>query len=252
MTSNNGPVPGGRPTPQQPGTAYQAPRRGSKRDRRPKKPFWRRWWFWLIVVLIVIGAAASTSGGSSTDGTTGASQTQSSQTQSSQTGGAGTSDGSTGQKKSEEPSVPADYRSALRQAETYANTMHMSKQGVYDQLTSEYGGQFSAKAAQYAIDNVKADWNANALAKAKTYQEDMAMSPEAIRDQLTSKDGEKFTADEANYAIEHLNGGAVVAGRATDDVAGRADSSPNAQQHPIIERNTPCEKPFDVKKASKP
>jgi hypothetical protein len=43
----------------------------------------------------------------------------------------------------------------------YANTMHMSKQGVYDQLTSEYGGQFSAEAAQYAIDNVQTDWNAN-------------------------------------------------------------------------------------------
>ncbi|PLS25900.1 prophage Lp1 protein 5 [Bifidobacterium imperatoris] len=101
--------------------------------------------------------------------------------------------------------MPADYKSALRQADAYANTMHMSKAGVYDQLTSEYGGKFSAEAAQYAVDNVKTDWNANALAKAKTYQETMAMSPEAIRDQLTSQAGEKFTPEEANYAIEHLN-----------------------------------------------
>lgn len=48
--------------------------------------------------------------------------------------------------------------------------MHMSKKGIYDQLVSEYGEQFSAEAAQYAIDNMKADWNANALAKAKSYQ----------------------------------------------------------------------------------
>ena len=47
--------------------------------------------------------------------------------------------------------------------------MHMSKAGIYDQLTSEYGEQFSAEAAQYAIDNVTADWNANALEKAKSY-----------------------------------------------------------------------------------
>lgn len=40
--------------------------------------------------------------------------------------------------------------------------------------------------AQYAIDNINADWNANALATAKNYQDTMAMSPEAIRDQLTS------------------------------------------------------------------
>jgi len=81
----------------------------------------------------------------------------------------------------------------------------MSKQGVYDQLVSEYGGQFSAAAAQYGRDNVKADWNANALAQAKTYQDTMHMSPSAIHDQLTSQYGAKFTQAEADYAIQHLN-----------------------------------------------
>lgn len=81
----------------------------------------------------------------------------------------------------------------------------MSKQGVYDQLVSEYGGQFSVAAAQYAIDNVSSDWSANALAKAKSYQDIMHMSPSAIRDQLTSEYGEKFTPAEADFAIQHLN-----------------------------------------------
>lgn len=81
----------------------------------------------------------------------------------------------------------------------------MSKQGIYEQLTSEYGEQFSAEAAQYAVDNVQADWNANALAKAESYQSDMNMSPEAIREQLTSEYGEQFTAEEADYAIQHLS-----------------------------------------------
>lgn len=107
-------------------------------------------------------------------------------------------------KVEEKPSVPAEYTSALYKADTYANGMNMSKQGVYEQLTSEYGEQFSAKAAKYAIDNVKADWNANALAKAKTYQNDMHMSPAAIHDQLTSDYGEKFTVAQADFAIEHL------------------------------------------------
>ena len=101
--------------------------------------------------------------------------------------------------------VPQEYKSALNKAESYSNTMHMSKAGIYDQLTSEYGEKFSAEAAQYAIDNLNADYNANALAKAKSYQEQMSMSPEAIRDQLTSDAGEKFTPEEANYAIQHLN-----------------------------------------------
>jgi len=83
--------------------------------------------------------------------------------------------------------------------------MHMSKQGIYDQLTSEYGEKFAAEDAQYAIDNMTADWNANALAKAKSYQETMSMSKSAIYDQLVSEYGEKFTAEEAQYAIDHLD-----------------------------------------------
>jgi len=107
--------------------------------------------------------------------------------------------------EAEDNSVPREYKSALNKAASYANTMHMSKRGVYDQLVSDYGEKFSAEAAQYAIDNVKADWNANALAKAKNYQNTMNMSPSAIRDQLTSEYGEKFTTAEADYAIQHLN-----------------------------------------------
>jgi len=110
-----------------------------------------------------------------------------------------------GNVEAEDNSVPREYKSALNKAASYANTMHMSKRGVYDQLVSDYGEKFSAEAAQYAIDNVKADWNANALAKAKNYQNTMNMSPSAIHDQLTSEYGEKFTQAEADYAIQHLN-----------------------------------------------
>ena len=100
--------------------------------------------------------------------------------------------------------VPSEYRSALKKAKSYSDNMHMSKAGIYDQLTSEYGEKFTSEAAQYAIDNVEADWNKNALEKAKSYQENMSMSPAAIRDQLTSEYGEKFTEEEADYAISHL------------------------------------------------
>ena len=113
--------------------------------------------------------------------------------------------GSTATAETKKPAVPAEYTSALNQANSYANTMHMSKQGVYDQLVSEYGGKFSAVAAQYGVDNVKADWNANALAKAKDYQKTMSLSPSAVHDQLTSAAGEKFTPAEADYAVAHLN-----------------------------------------------
>ena len=103
-----------------------------------------------------------------------------------------------------EDNVPTEYKNALKKAESYSETMHMSKQAIYDQLVSEYGEQFPADAAQYAIDNMEADWNANALAKAKSYQETMNMSKQAIYDQLISEYGEKFTPEEAQYAIDNL------------------------------------------------
>ncbi|PZE68153.1 Ltp family lipoprotein [Curtobacterium sp. MCBD17_021] len=101
--------------------------------------------------------------------------------------------------------VPAEYTSALRSAQNYSDVMHMSKEGIRGQLTSDVADKFSAEAAGYAVDNVKADWNANALATAKNYQETMSMSPEAIRDQLTSDVADKFTPEEADYAVQHLN-----------------------------------------------
>lgn len=104
--------------------------------------------------------------------------------------------------KGKKPSI--EYLNALDKAEIYSNTMHMSKQAIYDQLTSEYGEQFPADAAQYAIDNLNADYKANALAKAKIYQQTMSMSKNAIYDQLVSEYGEQFTAEEAQYAIDHL------------------------------------------------
>ncbi len=104
-----------------------------------------------------------------------------------------------------EPAVPTEFRSALKKAQSYSDMMYMSKIGLYDQLTSEYGDKFSPEAAQYAVDNVKADFNTNALEKAKNYQESMSMSPEGIRDQLVSEYGEKFTAEEADYALQNLN-----------------------------------------------
>lgn len=95
-------------------------------------------------------------------------------------------------------------KNALKKAESYSKLMHMSKAKIYEQLTSEYGEGFTAEEAQYAIDNIEADWKANALAKAKSYQTTMNMSKSRIYEQLTSQYGEGFTAEEAQYAIDNL------------------------------------------------
>ena len=96
------------------------------------------------------------------------------------------------------------YEYALNQAQTYSDMMYMSKQSIYEQLTSEYGGQFSDEVAQYAVNNIEVDWNENALKSAKSYLDIMLLPEDAMYDQLSSEYGEKFTKEEAQYAIDNL------------------------------------------------
>lgn len=127
--------------------------------QKVKKPIYKKWWFWVIIVIVLLAIIGSVSGGgsdteSSTDTTITTTDTLTTQPQSTT-------------EEETEPDIPAEYKSALIKAQTYSDTMHMSKQGIYDQLTSEYGEQFSDEAAQYAVDNVDADWKENALKKQK-------------------------------------------------------------------------------------
>lgn len=191
-----------------------------------KKPFYKRWWFIAIVSIVVIAAIGQALEEGKTSSSKSASQTQSApQSQNVPGAEAAPQDQSAPEANAApqtqsapeaaapaevptseaEPKVPREYQNALESAKSYSNVMHMSKKGIYNQLISPYADKFPAEAAQYAVDNLQADYNANALAKAKEYQETMHMSSQAIRDQLTSEYGEKFTASEADYAVAHLN-----------------------------------------------
>lgn len=178
-----------------------------------KTPFYKKWWFWTIIALLFI--AGGVAGGllSSSDSKSSAEPTATNSPEPQPTQ-------STIVIETEEPTkppaptkpatdpntnVPAEYESALSKATTYSDMMHMSKAGIYDQLTSEYGEGFSAEAAQYAIDNVVADWKANALESATSYNDMMPMSYKGLLNQLTSEYGEQFTQEEAQYAVDNLN-----------------------------------------------
>ena len=76
--------------------------------------------------------------------------------------------------------------------------MHMSKAGIYDQLTSSAGDQYPDGAAQYAVDNLEANYKENALESAKNYTDIMGMSDDELYDQLTSDAGDKFTEKKHN------------------------------------------------------
>ena len=106
-----------------------------------------KWIIIVVVLLVIIGAAMGGGGDSTEDPKTASSEDNPDASQPSE-------DEPQDSEEEADSDVPAEYRSALEQAESYGETMHMSKQGIYDQLVSEYGGQFPAEAAQYAIDSL--------------------------------------------------------------------------------------------------
>ena len=179
-----------------------------------KKAIYKRPWFIVLAIIIIIGAI----GGSSYEDSTVANNETISEVEQNQDKEISNNQGGEkdvlvkeNEEKVEEKEekveeeVPKEYKSALRKAKVYSDTMSMSKAGLYDQLTSEYGEKFSDEASQYAMDNLEADWNKNALKKAKTYSDTMSMSKAGLYDQLTSEYGEKFTAEEAQYAVDNLD-----------------------------------------------
>lgn len=169
-----------------------------------KRPLYEKWWFWLIVAIISISIISSIVGSDDTGKQTPSNTPIADTAQANSNAATAVEQTPTPTPTPTAPPVPAEYKSALKKAKSYSDVMHMSKQGIYDQLTSEYGEKFPADAAQYAIDNLEADWNKNALEKAKVYRDTMSMSNAAIHDQLTSEYGEKFTKSEADYAIANL------------------------------------------------
>ncbi len=182
------------------------PSSSSAPETSKKKSLWTRWWMIAIYVVLGIGiTSALANGGDDNASPAGSSTPSASEKPKSQTNEGEKSSASTKPDQPTEKKIPTEYKSALRSAEVYSETMHMSKAGIYDQLTSEHGEKFTKEAAQYAIDNLKADYKKNALETAKNYQDSMAMSPSAIHDQLTSEHGEKFTKEEADYAIANLD-----------------------------------------------
>lgn len=94
--------------------------------------------------------------------------------------------------------VPREHENALNNAYDYLDYTSFSKSGLYEQLIYE---GYPEEAAQYAIDNVNADWNENALQNAIDYLDYTSFSDQGLYDQLIY---EGYTSEQAQYAIDNL------------------------------------------------
>lgn len=80
-----------------------------------------------------------------------------------------------------------------------------SKEGLIQQLTSKAGDGHTVKDAEFAVNYLHPDWDAQAVESAKNYLNlGMGFSRSSLVQQLTSKAGDGYTHAQAEYAVSKV------------------------------------------------
>ena len=95
--------------------------------------------------------------------------------------------------------LTAAQRNAVRSANSYLQLSEFSRQGLIDQLSSEFGDSYSVGDATVAVNSLSTDWNAQAARSAVSYLALSGFSCQGLIDQLSSEFGDKYTVEQATY-----------------------------------------------------
>jgi hypothetical protein len=93
-------------------------------------------------------------------------------------------------------------KNAVRSAEQYLSFTGFSRNGLIDQLSSDYGDGYNVNDATIAIDSLRVDWNKQAVRSAKQYLNLQGFSCKGLIEQLSSSYGDKYTVDQATYGAQ--------------------------------------------------
>lgn len=91
---------------------------------------------------------------------------------------------------------------AVRAAKHYLASQPFSRNGLIDQLSSEYGAGFSVSDAKVAVDSLSVDWNEQAVKSAKEYLDSQGFSCKGLIQQLSSNSGDKYTVAQATFGAK--------------------------------------------------
>jgi hypothetical protein len=105
------------------------------------------------------------------------------------------------------PPEDPQVTNARRSAQSYLDMVGFSRQGLIDQLSSEYGDQYPVEAATAAVDSLNVDWNAEAVEAAESYLEMSGFSHAGLVEQLSSPYGDQFTREQAEHGATVALGG---------------------------------------------
>ena len=97
-------------------------------------------------------------------------------------------------------------KNAYKAGLNYLDTMPFSKQGLIDQLSSDYGDGYEKEDAEFAVNaiekNGEVDWVEQAKKAAEEYLDTMSFSKDGLIEQLESDYGDQYTHEEAVEAVE--------------------------------------------------
>ena len=109
------------------------------------------------------------------------------------------------EKAAESAKGTPSQQNAYDAAVDYLDLSAFSRAGLIGQLSSEYGSQFPAADAEFAVSRLEregeVDWNAEAAEAAKDYLELSSFSRQGLLDQLTSEFGSQFTPAQAKHGV---------------------------------------------------
>ncbi|MBA2953750.1 hypothetical protein GON03_05430 [Nocardioides sp. MAH-18] len=100
--------------------------------------------------------------------------------------------------------MTASQENAIKSAESYLDMSGFSRQGLIDQLSSQYGDDYPRADAIFAVNHLDVDWNAEAVESAESYLDMSGFSRQGLIDQLSSQYGDQYTVAQATYAANKV------------------------------------------------
>lgn len=170
-----------------------------------KKPIYKRTWFIVVAVIIALGVIGNLFGGSpstttdSTPTTTKSSQPPADVEAEPEAAAPDVAEPEPEAEPVEEPTEPEmsmGQEQAVQSAQTYLSMGGFSRKKLIDQLVFE---EFSKADAEFAVDYISPDWNAQAAQSAQTYVDMGGFSRQKLIDQLLF---EGFSQTEAEYGVK--------------------------------------------------
>lgn len=102
-------------------------------------------------------------------------------------------------------SLTGPQKNAARSAKQYLRIQGFSRNGLIQQLSSDYGDSYNVSDATVAVDSLNIDWNKQAVRSAEQYLSIQGFSCQGLIDQLSSSFGDGYTKSQAKYGAQQTS-----------------------------------------------